>query len=94
MIDEAIILAGGLGTRLKDVVKETPKSMALINNRPFLEYQLDYLQWQGIKRVILSVGYKSDIISNHFKNKYRSIDVDYSFEDEPLGTGGGVRKAL
>lgn len=94
MIKEAIILAGGLGTRLKGVVKEVPKSMALINGRPFLEYQLNYLESWGINRVILSVGYKSEIISNHFKDKYKSIEIEYSYEDEPLGTGGGIKKAF
>ncbi|MCD4773021.1 MAG: nucleotidyltransferase family protein [Bacteroidales bacterium] len=94
MIREAIILAGGLGTRLKKVVKEIPKSMALINDRPFLEYQLNYLESWGINRVILSVGYKSEIISDHFRNKYKSIEIEYSCEDEPLGTGGGIKKAF
>ena len=94
MIKEAIILAGGLGTRLNGVVKEVPKSMALINGRPFLEYQLNYLESWGINRVILSVGYKSEIISNYFKDKYKSIEIEYSYEDEPLGTGGGIKKAF
>lgn len=94
MIKEAIILAGGLGTRLQDVVKEIPKSMALINGRPFLEYQLNYLESWGVNRVILSVGYKSEIISDHFKDKYKSIEIEYSHEDEPLGTGGGIKRAF
>jgi len=84
MIKEAIILAGGLGTRLQGVVKEIPKSMALINGRPFLEYQLSYLERWSVERVILSVGYKSEVISNYFKNKYKSLEIDYSYEDEPL----------
>ncbi|MEI6454726.1 MAG: nucleotidyltransferase family protein [bacterium] len=88
---EAIILAGGFGTRLKSVVRDVPKSMALINNRPFLEYQLDYLIGQGIDKVILSVGYKREVIISHFKNRYRSLDIDYAVEEEPLGTGGGIR---
>jgi len=94
MIKEAIILAGGLGTRLQGVIKEIPKSMALINGRPFLEYQLSYLEHWRVERVILSVGYKSDVISNYFKNKYKSLEIDYSYEDEPLGTGGGIKKAF
>jgi D-glycero-alpha-D-manno-heptose 1-phosphate guanylyltransferase len=69
MIKEVIILAGGLGTRLKEVISDIPKVMALINGKPFLEYQLNYLEKSGINRVVLSVGYKNEIIRNHF-NKH------------------------
>ena len=88
---EAIILAGGFGTRLQPVVRDVPKSMALINDRPFLEYQLDYLITQDVRKVILSVGYKRDAIIGHFGNRYRSVKIDYAVEEEPLGTGGGIR---
>lgn len=88
---EAIILAGGFGTRLQTVVSDVPKSMALINGRPFLEYLFDYLIGQGIERVVLSVGYKREIISSHFGNRYRSLELDYAVEEEPMGTGGGIR---
>jgi len=91
---EAIILAGGFGTRLQKVVNVMPKSMALINGRPFLEYLLDYLIVQGIIRVVLSVGYKHEIIRAHFRNRYRTLEVDYAVEEEPLGTGGGIRLAF
>ncbi|MDP1622153.1 MAG: nucleotidyltransferase family protein [Bacteroidales bacterium] len=91
---EAIVLAGGLGTRLQKVVSDLPKSLAQINNRPFLEYLFDYLIFQGVTRVILSVGYKHDLISGHFGNQYKSLPVQYSIENEPLGTGGGIRLAL
>ena len=94
MIKEVIILAGGLGTRLKKVISDIPKVMALINGKPFLEYQLNYLEKSGINRVVLSVGYRNEIISKHFKNKYRTIKIDYVIEDEPLGTGGGIKKAF
>jgi len=88
---EAIILAGGFGTRLQAVVKDIPKSMALINDRPFLEYLLDYLLKQGVHRAVLSVGYKREVIQSHFKNLYRTMELDYAIEEEPLGTGGGIR---
>lgn len=88
---EAIILAGGFGTRLQPVVRDVPKSMALINYRPFLEYQLDYLITQGVRNVVLSIGYKRDVIINHFRKRYRSVEIDYAVEEEPLGTGGGIR---
>ena len=94
MIKEAIILAGGMGTRLKGVVEDLPKPMAPINNKPFLEYQLNYLSSWGINHVVLSVGYKHEIIQHHFKNNYRDIKIDYSIETKPLGTGGGILKAF
>ena len=94
MTKEAIILAGGFGTRLKGVVYEVPKSMAMINDKPFLEYQLNYLEYWGINHVILSVGYKAELIKNHFQNKYKSISIEYVEEKEPLGTGGAIKLAM
>jgi D-glycero-alpha-D-manno-heptose 1-phosphate guanylyltransferase len=91
---EAIVLAGGFGTRLQKVVSNVPKSMAQINNRPFLEYLFDYLIFQGVSKVVISVGYKNEIISNHFKDHYKSLEVVYAVENEPLGTGGGIRLAF
>ena len=91
---EAIVLAGGFGTRLQEVVSDVPKSMAPVNNRPFLEYLFDDLISQDVGKVILSVGYKHEVISGHFGDRYRSLELHYSVENEPLGTGGGVRLAL
>jgi D-glycero-alpha-D-manno-heptose 1-phosphate guanylyltransferase len=91
---EAIILAGGLGSRLRAVVPDLPKPMAPINGRPFLEYLLDYWAGQGVSRFILSVGYKRDIIEKHFATRYKGTEVDYAVEDRPLGTGGGLLLAL
>ncbi len=91
---EAIILAGGLGTRLQKAVSDVPKSMAMINHRPFLEYLMDYLISQGIEKVVLSVGYKREYIINHFHDQYKSLAVSYAMEEEPLGTGGGIRLAF
>jgi len=91
---EAIILAGGFGTRLQKIVSNVPKSMAPVNDRPFLEYLLDDLISQGIAEVILSVGYRHESISGHFGDKYKSLSIKYSVENEPLGTGGGMRLAL
>ncbi|MCX6281117.1 MAG: nucleotidyltransferase family protein [Bacteroidetes bacterium] len=88
---EAIILAGGFGTRLQKVVNDVPKSMAEINGRPFLEYLLNYLINQGVTRVVLSVGYKHEIIMDHFRDRYRTMELEYAVEEEPLGTGGGIR---
>ena len=91
---EAIILAGGYGTRLQKVISDVPKSMALINGKSFLEYLLNYLTGQGILKIILSVGYKRELIQDHFKDRFRHLAIAYAIEEEPLGTGGGIRNAL
>ncbi len=91
---EAIVLAGGLGTRLQSVVSNIPKPMALIGEKPFLEYILRYLKNNGVKRVILSVGYKWEIIEKYFGNNFDGIELVYSVENEPLGTGGAIKKAI
>jgi len=91
---KAIILAGGFGTRLRERVPNLPKPMAPVAGRPFLEYLLDRLISSGINEVIISVGYRSKAIINHFGNSYRNIQIDYSIESEPLGTGGAIIHAL
>ncbi|PID94031.1 MAG: D-glycero-D-manno-heptose 1-phosphate guanosyltransferase [Bacteroidetes bacterium] len=90
MVKEAIILAGGFGTRLQKVVRDVPKPMAHIAGRPFLEYQLDYLIAQGIRRVIFSLGYLPEVIMSHFGDSYGSLHLCYAIEPEPLGTGGAI----
>ncbi len=90
MVNTAIILAGGFGTRLKEVAPNTPKPMAIINGRPFLEYQMEYWINQGITRFILSVGYLKDLIINHFGDSFNGASIEYVVEPKPLGTGGGM----
>jgi D-glycero-alpha-D-manno-heptose 1-phosphate guanylyltransferase len=90
MVTTAIILAGGLGTRLKKVVQDLPKPMALIRGRPFLEYQMDFWISQGVTKFILSVGYLKQTIIDHFGDSYLTASIDYIVEDEPLGTGGAL----
>ena len=90
MVTTAIILAGGLGTRLKKVVQDLPKPMAPIRGRPFLEYQMDFWISQGVTKFILSVGYLNHIIIDHFGDSYHTASIDYFVEDEPLGTGGAL----
>ena len=90
MVTTAIILAGGLGTRLKKVNPKLPKPMAPVNGRPFLEYLMDYWIEQGISRFVLSIGYLSQSIIDHFGKKYRETSIDYMIEESPLGTGGGL----
>lgn len=79
---------------MQSVISNLPKPMAPVNGQPFLSYQLNYLNASGIKKVILSVGYLSEAIQSHFKNRYRDLSLDYVVEERPLGTGGGIRKAL
>lgn len=85
----AVILAGGLGTRLRSVVPDLPKPMAPINGRPFLEYQLDYWISQGVSRFVLAVGYRHEAITKHFGLRYKGAKIEYVVEERPLGTGGG-----
>lgn len=89
-ITTAVILAGGLGTRLRSVVPDLPKPMAPIEGKPFLEYQMDYWIAQGIRRFVLSIGYRHEAISAHFGSSYQAAHIDYVVEAEPLGTGGGL----
>ena len=91
---QAIVLAGGLGTRLRPRVDNVPKPMAPVAGRPFLAWLLDSLEAQGFRRVVLSVGYRRDIIMDAFGTRYRSLDVTYAVEEVPLGTGGALRQAL
>ena len=90
MVETAIILAGGLGTRLKETVPNLPKPMAPINSRPFLECQMDYWISQGVSKFILSVGYLKQTIIDHFGDNYHSASIEYIVEDKPLGTGGAL----
>lgn len=94
MTKEAIVLAGGMGTRLRTVVSDVPKPMAPVNGRPFLAYVLDDLVTQGIERVILAVGYKREVIVEYFGIEYRGMELLYSVEEEPLGTGGAIKQAF
>jgi len=94
MKKEAIILAGGFGTRLQGVVKDLPKPMAPVNDRPFLTYILDYLIDYEYTDVILSVGYLHEKIEEYFGNQYKDLQIHYAVETEPLGTGGAILFAL
>lgn len=91
---EAIILCGGLGTRLRSVISDAPKPMAPIKNKPFLAFVLEYLKKQNISRVVLAVSYKYEIIQEYFGNSYLGMQILYSIEKEPLGTGGAILEAL
>jgi D-glycero-alpha-D-manno-heptose 1-phosphate guanylyltransferase len=87
---EAIVLAGGLGTRLRAAVPDMPKPMAPVNGRPFLERLLDYWIAQGVARFILSTGYRHEAIAAHFGAAFHGAVIQQVVEDRPLGTGGGL----
>ncbi|NLK96424.1 MAG: NTP transferase domain-containing protein [Clostridiales bacterium] len=91
---EAIVLAGGFGTRLSHIVSDVPKPMAPVCGQPFLKYIFDHLLKNGVNNIILAVGYKAEIIQQYFGNNYNGINITYSCEDTPLGTGGAIKKAL
>lgn len=91
--DEAIILAGGRGTRLQPLVSDVPKPLAPVAGRPFLAWVLDHLAANGIRRVILATGYLSEMVELAVGRAWQSMSIDYSVENDALGTGGAVRQA-
>lgn len=91
---EAVVLAGGFGTRLREVVSDIPKPMAPIAGRPFLEFLLVFLARAHFTRVIVSVGFMAEKIITHFGSRYADMDLIYAIESHPLGTGGAIRTAL
>ena len=90
---DILILCGGLGERLRPEIGENPKVMADINGRPFLSVILNHLIAQGFKRVVLCTGYKADIVEGYYKKNPLGLDIRFSREDVPLGTGGGLKNA-
>tara|TARA_B100000886_G_C20291522_1_gene435641 strand:- start:37 stop:771 length:735 start_codon:yes stop_codon:yes gene_type:complete len=92
--DTVIILAGGFGTRLGSITSQCPKPMLEVQDKPFLEHLLIGLEKKGIKKVIFAVSYLYNDIINYFGKEYKSLNISYSIEPEPLGTGGALIKAL
>ena len=91
---QAIILCGGLGTRLREVVSAVPKPMAPINGKPFMQIQVDKLIDAGVTKIIFAVGYKKEIIRDFFGDEYRGVPLVYSEEEHPLKTGGAMKLAM
>lgn len=91
---EAIVLAGGLGTRLQSKLSGIPKAMAPVAGRPFLQILLNQLKRAGCTRVLLSVGHLHNVIQDYFGASFNGMRLDYVIEETPLGTGGAIRKAL
>jgi D-glycero-alpha-D-manno-heptose 1-phosphate guanylyltransferase len=92
--EEAIILAGGFGTRLRSVVNDVPKPLAPIRGRPFLAFLLDRLAAQGFRRVVLATGYMGEKINQALGDRWQGMALAYSREDQPLGTGGAIAQSL
>lgn len=91
---EGIILAGGFGTRLQSVVNDVPKSMAEVAGKPFLEYLLDYAIEQQFDHIVLSLGYKAQVITEWIDSRKWKLKLSYVIEETPLGTGGGIKLAM
>lgn len=91
--NEAIVLCGGLGTRLRSVVTTVPKCLAPVAGRPFLSYLLDRLAEQGVRRVVLATGYMADKVEEFVAERWKGMEVVHSREQVRLGTGGAVRDA-
>jgi D-glycero-alpha-D-manno-heptose 1-phosphate guanylyltransferase len=91
--NEAIILAGGLGTRLRSAVPDLPKCMAPVNGQPFLGFVIEHLQTQGVERFIFALGYMSEAFEGFLSSRLPSSSYQLSIEEEPLGTGGAIKQA-
>lgn len=91
---EAVILAGGMGTRLRSVVSDVPKCMAPVAGKPFLHYLLNTLEKAGFTHIILSLGYKHEMIEEWIQTVSTSMRISFVIEDHPLFTGGAVKLAL
>jgi D-glycero-alpha-D-manno-heptose 1-phosphate guanylyltransferase len=92
--DEAIVLAGGFGTRLRSVVSDVPKPLAPVAGRPFLAWLLDELAQQGLRRVVLATGHMADKVEAAIGVQWAGMEIAYSVESNPLGTGGALKQAL
>lgn len=89
-----VLLAGGLGTRLRDAVSNVPKPMAPVGGRPFLEYLVEQWCVRGAKRIVLSIGHQAHVVRDHFRRWSGPCVIDFVEESEPLGTGGALREVL
>jgi NDP-sugar pyrophosphorylase family protein len=92
-VKDAIILCGGAGSRLRAVMGDTPKSLADVAGRPVLEILLRQLQRHGLRRIILATGFKAGSIQSYFGEAFLGMELTYSAELSPLGTGGALRHA-
>jgi mannose-1-phosphate guanylyltransferase len=94
MIETAIILAGGLGTRLKPLTDTIPKPLLPLKGKPIVQHTIEQLRKHGVKNIILSIGYRADQIKEYFGDGSNfGLNISYIIEDSPLGTGGAVKMA-
>jgi D-glycero-alpha-D-manno-heptose 1-phosphate guanylyltransferase len=91
---EAVILAGGLGTRLRNTIGDLPKPLAPVAGRPFLAIVLETLSRQGLKTAVLSVGYRHELVRAQFGDAFAGLSIRYAVERSPLGTGGAIRMSV
>jgi len=92
MLNQALILAGGKGTRLGDLTKNTPKPLLDVNGFPFLVHLINFLKKQGITKVLVSTGFNSEKIHKYFqKNSIPGVELECIAEPKPLGTGGAIK---
>jgi NDP-sugar pyrophosphorylase family protein len=92
---KAIVLAGGLGMRLRPLTDDRPKALIPVNGRPIAEFQVEWLVKEGkVDSVTFACGYKWEKLKEHFGSEYKGTPINYSVEDEPFGTGGAVKKAI
>ncbi len=94
MADEIIVLVGGFGTRLQAVVPDAPKPLAPVAGRPFLAWLLDSYAESGMRRAILATGHRAEQVREFAGTRWNGMEIAYSHEDTPLGTGGALRKAI
>lgn len=90
---DAVILCGGMGSRLRPKIGETQKAMAQFENEPFLNFILSYLKEQGFRRVILCTGYKAEMVEEYYRRNNFGLKIEFSREVQPLGTGGAIKNA-
>ena len=89
-VKSAVILAGGLGTRLRSAVNDLPKCLAPVAGRPFIDYVIEYALNQGLEKLVFALGYKASDIINHLETSHPHLNYSFTIETLPLGTGGGI----
>jgi D-glycero-alpha-D-manno-heptose 1-phosphate guanylyltransferase len=94
VIEEATILVGGLGTRLRSVVKDIPKPLADVGGKPFLWYLIKKLLQEDVKRIVLAAGYRADLVERFVSEFFANENIEVVVESEPLGTGGALRFSM
>jgi len=90
----AIILCGGLSTRLGEITKEIPKVLLKIGDKTVFEWQIEKIKKMGIDKVVLAAGHLAEVLKKEIGDEYNAVKVIYAIEDKKLGTGGAIKNAL